>query len=78
MPQHLRMMKVIKNLNEYQYNVLVVDVDSFKDFTKANNITCVPTFIFFKNKKQVDKIEGMQLSSVIHNKIYEIYVKDKS
>ena len=76
MPQHKKMMNIIKNLDEYQYEVLVVDVESFKDFTKANNVTCVPTFIFFKDEKQISKIEGMQLSSVIHNQIYKIY-KDK-
>lgn len=76
MPQHLRMMNVIKNLDEKDYQVLVVDVDSYKDFTKANNITNVPTFLFFKDKKQVSKIEGMQLSSVIHSEIYKTYSKD--
>lgn len=76
MPQHKRMMKVISNLSELGYNVIVVDTDSFKDFTKANGISCVPTFVFYKNKKRVKTIEGLQMSSVINNEIYNIYLKE--
>lgn len=77
MPFHHRMMNVIKKLDESECTILVVDVDSFKEFTKANNITNVPTFVFYKNKKEVKKIEGMQLSTVIRSEMYNIYIKDK-
>lgn len=78
MPQHKRMMKIINNLPELGYNVIVVDTDSFKDFAKANSITCVPTFLFYKNKKKLKTIEGLQMSSVINNEIYNIYLKEPS
>ena len=75
MPQHKRMMKVINNLSEIGYNVIVVDVDSYKEFTRANKINCVPTFMFYKNKKLIKTIEGLQMSSVINNEIYTLYIK---
>lgn len=75
MPQHKRMMKVINNLSEIGYNVIVIDVDSYKEFAKANEIQSVPTFIFYKNRKKVKLIEGLQMSSVINNEVYNYYIK---
>ena len=78
MPFHKRMMKVIENLKEEDYTVFIIDIGEFKDMAKGYGVTSIPTFLFIKNKKVQEKIEGLQMSSVINNAVYRIFLKGKN
>jgi len=56
-----------QELSEKETDVVFVAVDvDENDGTAAEcGISCMPTFIFFKNGKQVHKIEGADLNSII-------------
>jgi len=62
--------QVEKLEQEYNHNVIVrkVDVDENEEFSHECNVGGMPTFLFFKNMKQVGKVVGANLEA-IHNTI---------
>lgn len=51
---------------------LKVDVDECPDTAASYNVTAMPTFIFFKNKSKVDKLQGADTTS-LESKIKQHY-----
>lgn len=43
---------------EEQILFIKVDVDTYEDLSEECEINAMPTFIFYRNQKQVDKFEG--------------------
>lgn len=46
---------------------VAVDVDENDAAAAEVGITCMPTFIFFKDGKQVHKIEGADFNGIVEN-----------
>ncbi|CAK7901878.1 thioredoxin-1 [[Candida] anglica] len=42
-----------------------VDVDESKSLAQLNNITAMPTFVFFRNGEEVDRVRGADLHRII-------------
>ena len=55
---------------KYFRSSLQVDVDQCQETAAANGVSAMPTFIFFRNKTKIDKIQGAD------NKALEEKVKD--
>ncbi|XP_046561064.1 thioredoxin-like [Haliotis rubra] len=51
---------ILKSLSEKYFQVMFfkVDVDNNSETSKACCISCMPTFKFYKNGQEVDKLEG--------------------
>ena len=49
---------------ETDVTFVAVDVDENDQVAADCGISCMPTFIFFKNGKQITKIEGADLDSI--------------
>lgn len=49
-----------------------VNVDENQDIAKEFEIISIPTLIFFKNGKPVDRLKGIVIKSVIEAKISEL------
>lgn len=59
--------------NKYPRAVfLKVDVDVCVETAAAHNVTAMPTFMFFRNRSEVDKIQGAD-SAALEAKIKELY-----
>uniref|UniRef100_A0A1B0BI01 Thioredoxin domain-containing protein n=1 Tax=Glossina palpalis gambiensis TaxID=67801 RepID=A0A1B0BI01_9MUSC len=43
---------------------LKVDVDKCEDTALNQGLTAIPTFMFFKNKKKIDKIQGIDINAL--------------
>ena len=64
----LQLAKSIKQSNLNDLAVFYkVDVDENSETSGANNISCMPTFIFFKDGAEVDRIEGADMDSIRDN-----------
>ena len=52
--------------NEFDGSLIVakVNVDELGEVSAEQRIECMPTFIFYKNGKKVDKVEGADEASV--------------
>ena len=55
-----RMMENTMRTMADKYNIVTVDIDSCQEITAPYNISAVPTFIIFKNGKEVSRIMGIQ------------------
>jgi thiol-disulfide isomerase/thioredoxin len=44
---------------QHNVSVLCVDIDRFKNLTKRCQITELPTFLLFKDKREIKRITGM-------------------
>jgi thioredoxin 1 len=51
---------IVEELIKDGYSFQVIDVDIEKELVKNFEITSVPTFILFENKKQINRISGAQ------------------
>ncbi len=54
--------------NEYNNQIIVrkVDVDQSPDFAEMCQIGGMPTFLFYKNKKEVKRVVGANMEAVHH------------
>lgn len=55
-----RMMENTMRTMADKYNIVTVDVDSCQEITAPYNISSVPTFLIFKNGKEVSRTVGIQ------------------
>ncbi|KAM9827533.1 thioredoxin b [Neosynchiropus ocellatus] len=57
---------VFKDLSHSTPNVmfLKVDVDDVPEVTEAYDISAMPTFVFFKNKKEVHRFSGANVDNL--------------
>ena len=47
-----------------------VDVDQCQETAASNGVSAMPTFIFFRNKTKIDKIQGADNKSLEDKVIY--------
>ena len=47
-----------------------VDVDQCQETAASNGVSAMPTFIFFRNKTKIDKIQGADNKSLEDKAIY--------
>ena len=59
-PDYEKLSVEYKNVNFFKVNV-----DSAKDIVELFNIKCMPTFIFIKNNKYLERVEGADLNNLI-------------
>ena len=52
---------------EFNNQILVrtVDVDESDDFSEMMKVEAMPTFIFFKHMKEIDRVVGADMNSVV-------------
>uniref|UniRef100_A0A1B0G6F5 Thioredoxin-like protein n=1 Tax=Glossina morsitans morsitans TaxID=37546 RepID=A0A1B0G6F5_GLOMM len=43
---------------------LKVDVDECEDTALSQGLTAIPTFMFFRNKRKIDKIQGIDINAI--------------
>lgn len=60
---------------EFDVTFLGVDVDHFKSLCTVEYIKAVPTFCFFKNDYEKDRVVGLPLTSAFRAKIRENFFK---
>ena len=64
---------IVEELNRERSDVFfqIIDVDLEKELVKNFEISSVPTFILFKNQKQIDRITGAQTREKLNDFINE-------
>ena len=52
---------------EFENKILVrtVDVDQSQDFSEMMRVEAMPTFIFFKHMKEIDRVVGADMNLVV-------------
>jgi thioredoxin len=76
-----RIAPLFKELSTQYKDILFlkVDVDEFEDIVEEMNISCMPTFLFLKNKNIIYKLEGgddMKLKT--YTTIFNEYIDQNS
>ena len=68
---------IVEELNRERSDVFfqIIDVDLEKELVKNFEIASVPTFILFKNQKQIDRITGAQTREKLNDFINEINIQ---
>jgi len=74
MPFKQRFVKVLNNLSEkYKCDIFAIDVYQFEKLKIKHNITCVPTFIFIKDKIEKSRTEGIVMASALKSKLIKYF-----
>lgn len=64
--QHKKMMVMLtKASNKYDLNVYSINTDNFKSICKRFNVTSIPTIIAFKDNKEINRLNGICLTSAL-------------
>ena len=64
---------IVQELIQEGYSFQIIDVDIEKELVQSFEITSVPTFILFKNEKQIDRISGAQTKNSL-----ELFINGKT
>jgi len=62
---------IVEELIKDGYSFQIIDVDIEKELVQKFEISSVPTFILFKNKKSIKRISGSQTKQNLENFINE-------
>ena len=76
-----RIAPTFKELSAEYKDILFVkvDVDEFEEVTEEMEITCMPTFLFLKNKKIIYKLEGAdEVKLKTYTSIFNEYIDQTS
>jgi thioredoxin 1 len=67
MPYHKKMVNMVSKMEQKYKDIdfFAVDVDGFKPFIKRFGISSIPTIIILNNGKEIKRLEGLILTSVI-------------
>lgn len=71
-PHCQRMMPIVeqvKELEEGKANVIQLDIDKNQEAAKAENVESIPTFIIYKNGKEVWRQSGEMEGEVLLSKL---------
>lgn len=52
-----------------EYNLMKLDIDEFADLAEKYNVQSVPTIIYFKNGKEVDRSSGFMAEDILIERI---------
>lgn len=75
MPYHKKMLTMLSKMEEKYPDIdfISVDVDFFKNFIKRFKIESIPTIILLNNGKEINRINGLVLTSAIKKAFADIY-----
>ena len=67
MPYHKKMINMISKMEQKYKDIdfFAIDVDGFKSFIKRFEINSIPTITILNNGKEIKRLEGLILTSVI-------------
>ena len=74
MPYHKRMMVMIDKIEQKYKNIefIAIDVDFFKNLCKRFKIESIPTVVIFLNGKELNRINGLPLTSAFKTTFVDI------
>jgi thioredoxin-like negative regulator of GroEL len=76
MPFHKKMHSMLLKMEEkYDFQFVAIDIDYFKSFLTRFKITSIPTVIGVYNGKELNRITGVILTSVL--KAFCVKIKDE-
>lgn len=75
MPYHKKMLTMIEKIEAKYKDVdfFAIDVDFFKPFIKRFNIESIPTILILNDTKEIKRLNGLILTSVIKSAFADIY-----
>jgi len=74
MPFHKKMLVMLNKMEEKYNNILyfAIDTDFFKSLPAKYKVSSIPTIIFLKDNKEVNRLTGIVMTSVIKNAFVNI------
>lgn len=75
MPFNKKMISILNKMEERykDASILAIDSDKFTSICKRFEINSIPTVIFFKNAKEIKRINGVVLTSAMRAVFADIY-----
>ncbi len=74
--EHKKMSIILdKARKKFDVSVLAINTDMLKFFAKSLDIESIPTCLFFKDKENLKKIEGVPLTQSFLKACADIYTK---
>lgn len=73
-PYNKRLASVLSNLEEKytDFSFQAANIDIYKSLIKRFKLESVPTILFLRNGKEIDRIVGMVMSSALKSKFIEV------